>query len=95
MNTRIQRFGVFIMICYLALFVKLNQVQIFQADDLNNNPLNSRVVQREYNRPRGVITNIPPVWAAVRLKCEACEAGHQAFEATEVDRQSALMRGRR
>jgi peptidoglycan glycosyltransferase len=57
MNKRIQRFGVFIMLCYLALFVKLNQVQIFQADDLNNNPLNSRVVQREFNRPRGAITS--------------------------------------
>jgi len=57
MNKRIQRFGVFIIICYLALFVKLNQIQVFQADDLNDNPLNSRVVQREYNRPRGVITS--------------------------------------
>lgn len=57
MNKQIRRLGVFLVLCYLALFVKLNQVQVFQAEDLNNHPLNARVVQREYNRARGVITS--------------------------------------
>jgi peptidoglycan glycosyltransferase len=56
-NKQIRRLGVFLIICYLALFVKLNQVQVLQADELNNHPNNSRLVQVEYNRPRGAITS--------------------------------------
>jgi penicillin-binding protein A len=56
-NKQIRRLGVFLIVCYLALFVKLNQVQVLEADDLNNHPGNSRVVQVEYNRPRGAITS--------------------------------------
>lgn len=57
MNKQIRHLGIFLTICYLALFVKLNQVQVFGADELNNHPENARVIQREYNRPRGVITS--------------------------------------
>jgi penicillin-binding protein A len=57
MNKQIRRLGIFLMACYLALFVKLNQVQVVEADALNNHPNNSRLVQVEYNRPRGAITS--------------------------------------
>lgn len=57
MNKQIRRLGVFLIICYLALFVKLNQVQVVEADALNNHPDNSRLVQVEYNRPRGAVTS--------------------------------------
>lgn len=57
MNVQIKRLGIFLVLCYLALFVKLNLVQVFQADELTDSPLNRRTVQREYNRPRGAITS--------------------------------------
>ncbi len=57
MNRRIRWLGVFVVICFLAVFVKLNQVQVFQAAELNDHPLNARKTQQEYNRPRGTITS--------------------------------------
>lgn len=57
MNRRIRWLGVFVVFCFLAVFVKLNQVQVFQADELNDHPLNARKTQQEYNRPRGTITS--------------------------------------
>ncbi len=55
MNRQIRRLGVAILVCYLALFLQLNRIQVLDAADLNNNPYNSRRAQREYNRPRGQI----------------------------------------
>lgn len=55
MNRQIKRLGIFLVICYLALFVKLNQVQVFQAEQYNENPLNARKAQQEYDRARGRI----------------------------------------
>src|SRR6476660_10468350 len=57
MNRQIKRLGIFLLLCYVALFVKLNQVQVFQADSLNDNPLNTRKAQQEYDRPRGSIVS--------------------------------------
>jgi peptidoglycan glycosyltransferase len=57
MNKQIRRLGIFLILCYVALFVKLNQIQVFGADALNNDPNNQRIVQREFNRPRGAITS--------------------------------------
>lgn len=64
MNKQIQRLGIFLVLCYVVLFAKLNLIQVFQADDINNNPANTRVVQREYSRPRGVITTADGVLLA-------------------------------
>lgn len=55
MNKQIRQLGIFVVICYLALFVKLNQVQFLQADELNDHPLNATKVITAFNRPRGAI----------------------------------------
>ena len=55
MNRQIKLLGIFLVLCYLALFVKLNQVQFLQADELNDHPLNATKVIQTYNRPRGAI----------------------------------------
>jgi peptidoglycan glycosyltransferase len=55
MNRQIKALGVFLVLCYVALFVKLNQTQIFDADKLNADPNNLRPIQREFNRARGQI----------------------------------------
>jgi peptidoglycan glycosyltransferase len=54
-NKRVRTLGVVIMCLYAALFVKLNLVQVFQAEALNDRPDNTRSLQRDFNRPRGDI----------------------------------------
>ncbi len=55
MNRQIKILGVVIMICYAALFAKLNQIQIFNASELNDRPENTRQQIRDFNSPRGRI----------------------------------------
>lgn len=55
MNRSIFRLGVFMIVLFAALFVKLNWIQVVQKDELDNNPLNSAQVRRDFNRPRGTI----------------------------------------
>src|SRR5436305_12597917 len=43
------------LVLYGALFLKLNQVQVLQANSLSNDPRNSRVATRDFARARGVI----------------------------------------
>ena len=44
-----------LLICFTALFVQLNRIQVFQAEALVDNPANTRTIQRDFNRPRGRI----------------------------------------
>lgn len=55
MNKQIRKLAGVIILCYLALFVQLNRIQVFQADELNARPENSRSVERDFNRARGSI----------------------------------------
>ena len=55
MNRQIRLIGVGIMVLFVVLFAQLNWVQIFHANALNNNPLNSRRIYKEYDTPRGEI----------------------------------------
>jgi peptidoglycan glycosyltransferase len=54
-NRQIRRLGAAMLVLYAALFVKLNQVQVFQAAELNDRPENTRALQRDFNEPRGAI----------------------------------------
>lgn len=56
MNGSIRKLGIGLLVCNVALFAKLNQVQLVQAPDLNARPDNSRTVERDVNRPRGTIS---------------------------------------
>lgn len=75
MNRRIRKVGIALIVCYLALFVQLNVVQVFRADELNAHPDNSRAVQREFNRPRGDIVS-----ADGALLAESEEVDGKAFD---------------
>lgn len=55
MNTQIRRLGVVLLVLFSALFVQLNYLQVIHAHSLNNNPVNSRAVVRDFVQPRGVI----------------------------------------
>lgn len=55
MNRQIRVLGLALMVLFVALFVQVNYLQIFHAKALNNNPINTRAVLRDYSRARGVI----------------------------------------
>lgn len=55
MNKRIRRLGVFLLVCYVALFAMLNYIQVFAADSLNNNEFNARGTLENLRRPRGAV----------------------------------------
>ncbi len=42
--------------CFGVLFVQLNRIQVFSNTELRENPANTRTVQRDFARPRGLIS---------------------------------------
>jgi len=63
-NRSIRRLGIGLVVLYLALFVKLNWIQVIDKDDLDANPLNTAQVRRDFNRPRGSISTADGVLIA-------------------------------
>lgn len=55
MNRQIRMVGAGMMILFLALFVRLNFLQLFHARALQKSPTNGTRVVNEYNHPRGAI----------------------------------------
>jgi peptidoglycan glycosyltransferase len=54
-NRQVRRVGLTVLVCFIALFVQLNYLQVFAAHSLANNPRNVRAVVRDYRQPRGAI----------------------------------------
>jgi peptidoglycan glycosyltransferase len=54
-SKQIRNVGVFLVVCYAALFFQVNRLTIFQADELKDNPANNREVERDFSSPRGSI----------------------------------------
>lgn len=55
MNRQIRLVGAGVMVLFLALFVRLNYLQLFHAKALASSPTNGTRVLNEYDRPRGAI----------------------------------------
>ncbi|MHB1712360.1 MAG: penicillin-binding transpeptidase domain-containing protein [Acidimicrobiales bacterium] len=55
MEKRIRVLGIFLVLCFLALFIQLNNIQIVKAHSLATNPLNPRVIAQARIQPRGEI----------------------------------------
>jgi peptidoglycan glycosyltransferase len=55
MNRQIRWLAGGLCLCFLALFVQLNWLQVVKADDYNSRPDNNRAVVRDFSRPRGTI----------------------------------------
>jgi len=55
MNRSITKLGVVLVVLYVALFAKLNWIQVVDKNSLDDNPLNTAQVRRDFNRPRGSI----------------------------------------
>jgi len=64
MNRTIRMLGAAIVVLYVALFVKLNQIQLIDAPDLNRRPDNTRPIERDFNKPRGEIRSADGVVVA-------------------------------
>ena len=55
MAGRIRWLGVGMVVCFLALFLQLNNIQVKQAKHYANSPSNPSVVAAKYDQPRGII----------------------------------------
>ncbi|MEI7593081.1 MAG: penicillin-binding transpeptidase domain-containing protein [Actinomycetes bacterium] len=79
MNTQIRRLGIGLLACYLALFVMLNWIQVFQKDSLDANAFNTLQVKQDFNKPRGTISAADGV-----LLAESVETAGTAFKRQRV-----------
>lgn len=61
---QIRYLGIFLTCCYIALFVQLNRLTVFQAEDLQTKPGNTREAEREFAEPRGTISTADGVLLA-------------------------------
>jgi peptidoglycan glycosyltransferase len=64
MQSQIRRVGIGLLVAFLAVFVQLNYVQIFAAEDIAGNTANRRALLREYSIKRGDIVTSDNVTVA-------------------------------
>ena len=55
MNRQIRLLGVGLLVCFAALFVQLNNIQLYGQERLEENPLNTRDIIRDFGESRGII----------------------------------------
>ena len=55
MEKRIRRLGIFMVLCFVALFIQLNNIQVLKAHSLATSANNPKVIQAERTQPRGEI----------------------------------------
>ena len=67
MNRQIAKLGIGLLACYLALFVMVNYVQVVRANELNDDPRNTRAAVRDFDRSRGRIISADGVDLAVTV----------------------------
>jgi cell division protein FtsI/penicillin-binding protein 2 len=64
MERRIKRLGIFMMLCFFALFLQLNNIQVLKANSLANSPGNPRVILANEDQTRGSILSADGVTLA-------------------------------
>lgn len=64
MNSKIRHLAAGLIVCYLALFVQLNILQVGREQELSDDPRNNRQTIRDFNRPRGPIVTADGVVVA-------------------------------
>ncbi len=70
MNNQIRALGIVLMVLFTALFVQLNNLQVFSAGRLNDHPVNSRTVVRDFSQPRGSIQTADGVVVAESVEVD-------------------------
>jgi peptidoglycan glycosyltransferase len=64
MSNQIAKLGVGLLLCFLVLFLQLNRVTVFGAQELKDNPTNNRSILRDFDAPRGTIVTADEVIVA-------------------------------
>ncbi len=70
MNRQIRQLGVALLVLFAILFVQLNRVQVYQAEELTSNPLNTRRVVRDFGQKRGQIVTADGIVIAESVDVE-------------------------
>lgn len=70
MNEQIRRLGIGLLIAFVALFVQLNFIQVFGAERLDDDPLNTRSIVRDFGQERGQIVTADGVVVAESLEID-------------------------
>lgn len=55
MNRQIRFLGVGLLVCFAALFLQLNNIQLYGQERLEENPLNTRDIIRDFGESRGIV----------------------------------------
>ncbi|HVB94637.1 MAG TPA: penicillin-binding transpeptidase domain-containing protein [Acidimicrobiales bacterium] len=71
MEKRIRRLGIFMLLCLVALFVQLNNIQVLKANSLATNPQNPRIQLAARNQPRGDIVSADGVTLATSMPAKS------------------------
>ncbi len=71
MEKRIRRLGIFMVLCFIALFIQLNNIQVIKASSLANSPQNPRVVAVQLSQPRGDILSADGVNLATSVTAKS------------------------
>ena len=77
-----------VIICYVAVFAKLNQVQVLQAQAYSDRPDNFRQLQRDFNQPAATSSPLDGKTAATS------EGGPRCATSGCTRRRAALRRDR-
>jgi peptidoglycan glycosyltransferase len=64
MRKQIRNLGAFLAILYIALFLQINRLTVFDQEALQNKPGNNREIERDFNHPRGTISTADGVVVA-------------------------------
>ena len=70
MNRQIRQLGVAMLVLFALLFARLNWVQVFDAEQLTADPLNTRRVVRDFGQRRGNIVTADGVVIAESIESE-------------------------
>ena len=70
MNRQIRQLGVALLLLFSLLFIRLNWVQVFAAEELTADPLNTRRVVRDFGQQRGDIVTADGVLVAESVEVE-------------------------
>lgn len=71
MNRQIARLGTALLVAFGLLFLQLNWLTVFHAQDLKDNPANSRELLRTFDGPRGTISSADGVVLAQTVASES------------------------
>jgi penicillin-binding protein A len=70
MSKQIRNLGIFLTMCYMALFLQLNRTTIFDQEENQTRPGNNRQAERDFDAPRGSISSADGVLLAESVDSE-------------------------